>query len=210
MKKRTLYVIWILIGVSMLFQSCGSKEQEKSKQKQEWEQRVKDLKTTLINRYNPIEYPPQDFSKRKVFTYNLQKILVNGNRRPVLFDGFLDDITEDRGQFFVHFICRLSEDFLEQRTIWFHLKCKYEQVKFVTDSPPEYDLILSDFLFLSGQQRDFLVVCVVTDVKKIVNFTVRGYSSEESEDVELEIESPDTFSVIGELLEMVKYPETPK
>ena len=54
------------------------------------------------------------------------------------------------------------------------------------------------------------MVSVVTDVKKIVNYTVRGYGSEGSEDVELEIESPDTFSATGELLEMVKYPETPK
>lgn len=210
MKKKSFYSVVVLLVFSLLFLSCDSKKQKRSKAEQEWEQKVKDLKTTLINRYNPIEYPSQDFSERKVFTYNLQKILVKGNRRPVLFDGFLDDITEDRGQFFVHFICRLSEGFLEQRTIWFHLKCKYEQVKFVTDNPPEYDLILSDFLFLSGQQRDFLVVSVVTDVKKIVNYTVRGYGSEGSEDVELEIESPDTFSVTGELLEMVKYPETPK
>lgn len=42
--------------------------------------------------------------------------------------------------------------------------------------------------------------------KKIVNYSVQGHSSEGSEDVELEIQFPDTFSASGELIEMVKYP----
>ena len=49
------------------------------------------------------------------------------------------------------------------------------------------------------------MICKIKDVKKIAHYTVRGYSSEGSEDVDLEVRTTDAFSASGELIEMVKY-----
>jgi hypothetical protein len=202
MKKKNIYMAGVVLCVSALLLSCSSKEYDTSEQ--QWEEEVKNLKTTLINRYNPIRFPPQDFAQRRVFTHNLERLLVNQDGKPVLFDGFLDDITKDGNQFLVHFTARLSSDASHDRTVKFHLRCTYSDVQTLLEKPPEYRDV-SKYLFLKGVHKDFLVVAQITDVKKIVNYTVLATSSEGTEQVNLEIRSPDTFSVYGELLEAVKY-----
>jgi hypothetical protein len=202
MKKKNLYMAGVVICVSALLLSCSSEEYDDSGQ--EWEERFRNLETTFMNRYHPVRFPPPDFARRKVFTHNVQKLLVNENGKPVLFDGFLDDITKDGDQFFVHFTSRLSNDASYNRTVRFHLRCGYGDVQSLLEEPPEYRDV-SKYLFLKGVQKDFLVVAQITDAKKIVNYTVLATSSEGTEQVDLEIRSPDTFSVNGELLEMVKY-----
>ena len=201
-KKVNFYMAGVLLCVAVLLLACGSKEHDKSERK--WEQKVTGVKTSLITRYKPTEFPPRDFTERKVFAYNLQALLIRRDEKPVLFDGFLDDITKDGKQFAVHFTSRLSHDSTDDRTVRFHLKCKYGDVKSLIEEPPKYQR-LSRYLFLKGIRKDFLVVCLVTDVKKIVNYTVMAHSTEGSEEIGLEVKSPDTFSVYGELLEMVKY-----
>lgn len=207
MKKRNFYMAGIIICVSALLLSCNSKEYDGSER--EWEEKFRNLKTTLINRYRPIWFPPQNFAEKRIFTYNLQELLVNQDGKPVLFDGFLDDITKDGDQFFVHFTSRLSDDASYDRTVRFHLRCEYGDVRSLLEKPPEYRDV-SKYLFLKGIQKDFLVVAQITDAKKIVNYTVLATSSEGTEQVDLEIRSPDTFSVNGELLEMVKYSKIPQ
>jgi hypothetical protein len=134
----------------------------------------------------------------------LRELLIQKDGKPVLFDGFLDDITKDGKQFTVHFSSRLSHDSLDDRTVRLHLKCQYGNVRSLIEKPPKYQRS-SKYLFLKGIRKEFLVVCLVTDVKKIINYTVMGRSTEGTKEVDLEIESPDTFSVYGELLEMYKY-----
>jgi hypothetical protein len=134
----------------------------------------------------------------------LQELLIGEDGKPILFEGFLDDITKDGEQFAVHFTSRLSHDSSDDRTVRFHLKCQYGDVRRLIEKPPKHQR-LSKYLFLKGIRKDFLVVCLVTDVKKIVNYTVMGRSSEGSKEVDLEVTSPDTFSVHGKLLEMVRY-----
>jgi hypothetical protein len=192
----------VLACVAVLLLACGSREYEPSEQK--WEQKIVGVKTSLITRYHPIEFPPRDFTERKVFTYNLQELLIGQDGKPLLFDGFLDDITKDGSQFAVHFTSRLSYDDADDRTVRFHLTCEYNDVRLLIEKPPEYRRV-SKYLFQKGIQKDFLVVCLVTDIRKIVNYSVMGRSREGSEDVELDVKSPDTFSVHGKLLEMVKY-----
>jgi hypothetical protein len=192
----------VLTCVAVLLLACGSKEHEPSEQ--EWEQKIVSLKNSLTTRYDAIEFPPRDFTERKVFTYNLQKLLIGQTGKSVLFDGFLDDITKDGKQFAVHFTSRLSYDDADDRAVRFHLKCEYADVRSLIEKPPRYQRV-SKYLFQKGIRKDFLVVCLVTDVKKIENYSVMGRSREGSEDVELDVKSPDTFSVHGKLLEMVKY-----
>jgi hypothetical protein len=61
-------------------------------------------------------------------------------------------------------------------------------------------------MLLFSKKEEFCVVGLITQVNKIIKYTVQGYPVSQ-EDVELEIESPDVFSVAGELVEMLKYPE---
>jgi hypothetical protein len=192
----------IFTCVSILLLACEPREHEPSGQ--EWEKKVRDVETSLMTRYNPTEFPPRDFTERKVFTYNLQELLIGEDGRPVLFEGFLDDITMDGKQFSVHFISRLSYDSSDDRTVRFHLKCQYGDVRRLLKKPPKHER-LSKYLFLKGIRKDFLVVCLVTDVEKILNYTVMGLRREGSQDVDLDVKSPDTFSARGTLLEMVKY-----
>jgi len=202
MKTRNLHGtvgVWCL---SFLLLSCGPKDHEESTQG--WEQEMRHITEALVKRHDPVRFPPGDFAERKVFTYNLKNLLANDEGRPVLFDGFLDDITEQENETFIHFICRLSHDPSEDRTVRFHLKCHYGDVSSLLDYPPEYHR-LAEYLFLKGIRKDFLVLCVVTDVAKIVSHSVVGRSSEGSDRVDLDIQSPDTFSAKGELLRMVKY-----
>ena len=192
----------VLACVAVLLLACGSREYEPSEQK--WEEKTVGVKTSLITRYHPIEFPPRDFTERKVFTCNLQELLTGQDGKPVLFDGFLDDITRDEKGFAVHFTSRLSQDNEDDRTVRFHLRCEYCDVKSLIENPPEYRRV-SKYLFLKGIQKDFLVVCFITGVGKIINYSIIGRTKEGSEDVELDVKSPDTFSARGRLLEMVKY-----
>ena len=192
----------VLTCVTVLLLACGSKEHEPSEQ--EWEQKIVSFKNSLTTRYDAIEFPPRDFTERKVFTYNLQELLIGQTGKSIVFDGFLDDITEERKEFAVHFTSRLSYDDADDRTVRFHLTCEYNDVRSLVEKPPKYRRV-SKYLFQKGIQKDFLVVCVVTDIKKIENYSIMGRSREGSEDVELDVKSPDTFSVHGKLLEMVKY-----
>jgi hypothetical protein len=200
--KVTFYMAGVLTCVSILLLACASKENEQSGQK--WEKKVRGVETSLMTRHNPTEFPPRGFSERKVFTYNLQELLIGEDGKPVLFEGFLDDITKDGKQFAVHFTSRLSNDSSDDRTVRFHLKCQYGDVRLLLEKPPKYQG-LSKYLFLKGIRKDFLVVCLVTDVKKILSYTVMGLSREGSKEVDLDVKSPDTFSAHGTLLEMVKY-----
>ncbi len=200
--KVTFCMAGVLTCVLILLLACASKENEQSGSN--WEKKVMGVETSLMTRYNPTDFPPRDFTERKVFTYNLQELLIGEAGKPVLFEGFLDDITKEGKQFAVHFTSRLSNDSSDDRTVRFHLKCQYGDVRPLLEKPPKYQG-LSKYLFLKGIRKDFLVVCLVTDVKKILNYTVMGLSREGSKEVELDVKSPDTFSAHGTLLEMVKY-----
>jgi len=91
---------------------------------------------------------------------HLQELLIQQDGKPVLFDGFLDDIIKDGKQFAVHFSSRLSHDSLDDRTVRFHLKCKYGNVRSLIEKPPKYQRS-SKYLFLKGIQKEFLVVYLV-------------------------------------------------
>lgn len=211
MKKNNIYIVFLFISISLLLVSCTSSQTgneshgSKNDQKQEIEKQVNEIRADLINRYDPIIFPLKDFSNRKVYTYTLQQLLVNETGRYVLFEGNLDDITKENDIFFAHFTSRLSEEFLDDRNIKYHLKTSYDNIKFLIENPPKHDY-MTTFLLSWGLQKDFFVVCAISNVNKIVTYSVRGSSFEGSEEVELEIESPDKFSATGKLIELIPYP----
>jgi len=216
MNRTNLYLLCILIGASVFFLSCDSREDKKSelKQKQEqWQRKVEEIRTTLTNRYNPIVFPSKEFARGKVFTYDLQNYLITDNGRPVLFNGTLDDITKDADHFTVHLSSHLTEyeipglELLDERRVRFHLECAYEDVKpLIENRLQSNDETYDDIFSWLYRLDEFSVVCRIKDVKKIVNYTVQGHPIG-SEEVELEVETPDVFSVNGELVTMVKHPK---
>jgi hypothetical protein len=224
-KKKSLF--WVVICVLFLVTtySCGeSSDNKKEREKASLlSQQQEAIKKGVISKYeNALIFPSKDFLLKRVFTYTLQKLLLSNEGRPVIFNGYLEDISKKGKQFFIHFSFALdiSKILLEEKssfpslllsgfvgkTIRFHLKCDYEDVKPLLDATYSTPSDASGFAAIMAgvtKTSDFLVVCKVSDVTKIVNYTVQGYPVSE-EEVELEIETPDFFSVNGELIEMVK------
>jgi hypothetical protein len=195
----------IFLGVSML--SCDSGGPDQSRMR--WNERLAAFEQARVDQYDAIRFPPQSFAGRRVFMLNLQSLLMNQDGRPILFNGFLEDITREEGQFYVHFTSRLSNEVSDRRTVQFHLRCGYDDVRALLEKPPEHDSV-SRYLFLRGIRKDFLVVAGVENVERVAHYEVVGHSSEGSEKVDLEIQAPDTFSADGELVSMVKYSEIPE
>jgi hypothetical protein len=202
MSTKGFYGVGAIFCISFYLLSCGPKDQQESTQG--WEEEARKIKQTLIKEYDAVPFPPENYADAKVFTYNLKRLLANQESRPLVFDGFLDDIMVEEDQVFVHFVCPLSHDPSEDRIVKFKLNCSCQDVRPLLDNPPEYHR-MARYLFLKGIRKDFLVLCVVTDVAKIVNYSVVGVTSEGSERIDLDIHSPDTFSARGKLLKMMKY-----
>jgi hypothetical protein len=202
MTRKSVLILWAVIACAVLLLACDSRKQEKRSER--WDEKLQAFRANWADRYDPVVFPPQSFAHKRIFTKNLRSLLISQEERPVMFDGFLEDIEEQGGQFYVQFISRLSHVPADERSVRFHLKCEYEDVRAFLEKPPESDL-MSRYLFLRGIRKDFLVVARVTDVKKIEHYRVIGHSSEGSDEVDLEIRAPDTFSVQGELVNMVKY-----
>ncbi len=204
------YPLILAIVLFFLCLSCDSQgkrefkpELEEAKKKIELQQK-RAIMNTLINRYDPILFPPKNLEGKKIYTYNLRKLLIREDKKPILFIGMLDDITEKYSDFFVHFTRILSKNVLfDKRRITLHLKCRYEDVKSLIENPPNYGWLNLRFSYLLAEDY-FFVVSKITDVRKIVSYTVRGSVPEGTEDVELDIETPDVFRAEGELVEMVK------
>jgi hypothetical protein len=203
-KGKSVLILGTLVSFAVLLLACDSRKQEKTSQR--WDEKLQAFRAIWADRYDPVLFPPKSFAHRRIFTENLRSLLISQAGRPVMFDGFLEDITEQGDQFYVRFISRLSHVAADERSVRFHLSCEYEDVQTFLEKPPEYDL-MSRYLFLRGIRKDFLVIARVTDVKKIEHYRVIGRSSEGSDKVDLEIQAPDIFSVQGELVNMVKYSE---
>jgi hypothetical protein len=204
MKRKSVLILGAVIVFAALLPACDSRKQEKTSER--WDEKLQAFGAIWADRYDAVVFPPKSFAHRRIFTENLRSLLINQEGRPVMFDGFLEDIAEQGDQFYVQFISRLSHVPADERSVRFYLSCDYEDVQTFLEKPPESDL-MSRYLFLRGIRKDFLVVARVTDVKRIEHYRVVGHSSEGSDKVDLEIQAPDTFSVQGELVKMVKYSE---
>ena len=210
MMKNKIHILILLTILCITTLSCTSKNDRSmsdttSDSEKQQEKKISEIRSNLITRFNPIIFPPNDFENIRVFTYHLQDLLLSEDDRYILFEGILDDITKENNTYIIHFTSSLSSSFMEDRTVRFHLSSNYEDIKPIIANPKEYDLMLRILSKLNGY-KDYFVICQVSDVKKILNYSVQGYSSRGSEEVELEIESPNTFSVTGRLIKLIDYP----
>jgi len=214
-KKKSLF--WLVICVFFLVTtySCGEslsdKEKREAKEEQlqleKYNKKIMKVRKQVISSFkNAIFFPPKDFKNEdeKVFTYTLQKLFLSKEGMPIVFDGYLDDISKKGTQFFIDFTGFVGEGSFDHAQIKFHLKCNYEDIKPLIEN--KINIVDDDLLrAFRGKEGAFLVVCKVSNVTKI-NYAVHGYSPPE-EVVKLEIETPDVFSVNGKLIKMVMYPK---
>lgn len=214
MRKYAISLSILSICLALIQSSCdrdnGSKQLadtgNRIAEKTEQEIERTRIENALISQYSPIFFPPKEYSEIKVFTYNLQRYLLRGSK-PVLFKGFLNDITDEDGQIIVHISTSLFYDdsfdlyphSFDERRINFHLKSKSETVQYLLRNPPKEEL------GVVTESRGFYVICSIENVSKAIRYVTRGYGHDDSEDVNLEIRSPDTFNAFGELIRLVKY-----
>jgi hypothetical protein len=194
----------ILFFCAILLLSCGSNQENNSKNdslQDIQDKKVAEIRTTLIDRYKPIVFPLTMFREKQIFTYSLVHSLIEPEK-PVLFSGYLDDITKVGDIFYVRFITAPTDDpVMDDRRIIIQLRCEYEDVKSLVENPPDWD---------DGYKKMFLeynfgVVFKAITVNKILKFDFIEHRGDNSVDVEAEMEIPDVFIVKGELIEMQKY-----
>jgi hypothetical protein len=196
-------IVSLVLACSPFILSCGSHEEKSIKDQHRKE--IRRIRRALIEQYNPTKFPTHIFGKRKVITYDLQRLLISKDGRPVLFAGNLDGITKEGALFEIHFSSWFfhgpTVSLLDRKRVRFHLKGDYDTVKSVLEDPLELDEA-SDDSFI--EEKDFLVVCRVMSVRKIINYTFEGQTSGEEDAA---IKMPDIFSVQGQLLRMVEFPK---
>ncbi|HPV29454.1 MAG TPA: hypothetical protein PLT30_08275 [Deltaproteobacteria bacterium] len=179
MKKGTfIWFIMICIPLILLtYDVLGKKESNKYLESEKREHTSKDTKNQLLSRHNTLELPSDILNKKQyyTYTYGLQTYLMHQNKEPILFKGFLQDITKEGNNFIAHF--RLHEK-RHRQGLNFHLKCKDEYV----------NSILEHYLEERAKhdREEYWVVCRVTEVNKI---------STDNEHL---------YSIKGEVIEMLK------
>jgi len=100
--KRQTFIWFILICIPLILLSydlLGKKESKKDleseKEERRKQQKSDNIKDQLLSRYDTWELPPDILYKKKyyIYTYGLQKLVIHENKKPILFEGFLEDIT---------------------------------------------------------------------------------------------------------------------
>ena len=196
------------------------KQKNLEKKKAVFNDRVQQIKQRLRSRHNAFLFPGNKCNGVQVFSYNLQDYLVSENNRPVLFTGILDDISQNAGNFFIHFNCKLSHDSLDERKVLFHLKCSYDDIKPIINNPPKFSPafdpellawladpeLLASLAFPESEGLLYCVVSTIREVKKTINYKMSCQNSDYDPGVpKLVISAIDTFDAYGVLMQMEKY-----
>ncbi len=183
-----LCILLILVSYNVFGRKLLKEYSESAKRSEERQQKSDNIENELLSRYDTLELPSDLLSKRRyyIYTYGLQKFLIHDNKKPILFNGSLEDITKEGNKFIVHFKPRPRG-----RIISFHLKCEDGYVNSILENQSKerrkYD------------PEEYWVVCRVTEVNK-VSYVLGSYKKK----VELLIDIPDLYSIEGEVIEMVK------
>ena len=154
MKNNHPYLAFVIIALTLLSVSCGS-ENGNHQQAGEGLSDEQGVRKSLSKRYRAIVFPPKSVPTKKIFTYNLDRMLVNTDGRPVLFKGYLDDIYTDDDEIIVQFVTCLSDELWDDRRVFFRLKCKQEDIEPILANPPKWENFHEQWLL---KEKDFLVV----------------------------------------------------
>jgi len=184
------------ISVSEAMGMLKKLEDRKSVKPDEIEQTMNLLKA----KYDYKIFPPEELQGKKIFAFIIKDYLMQDDKN-ILFIGQLDDITNEEGQFTIHFFSQLQlSDWWGRKKAHFHLRSPLESIESIINNPPDEPQVFTGF------QKQYFVICKITDLYKVASYYQFNYDNERTGS-ELLVDSPNEYQIEGDLVEIIPYPK---
>jgi hypothetical protein len=228
MFSKTLFAIFAAFIVALIFLSCNQNQEEKAAERyrdmmksstgktisvNEAKEMLKNLEDRKIVKSDEIEqamnllkakyeykpFPPEELQGKMMFTFILKDYLMNDEKN-ILFVGQLDDITNEEGQFIIHFLAQLQlSDWRGRKRAHFHLRTPVERIESIIQNPP------AETPAFSGFQKQYFVICKITDVNKAASNYQLNPDNERT-GAEFLFDTANDYQIDGDLVEIIPYP----
>ena len=184
------------ISVSEAMEMLKKLEDRKSVKSDEIEQTMNLLKA----KYDYKIFPPEELQGKKIFAFIIKDYLMQDDKN-ILFIGQLDDITNEEGQFTIHFFSQLQlSDWRGRKKAHFHLRSPLESIESIINNPPD------EPQGFTGFQKQYVVICKISDLYKATSY-YQFNSDNERTGSELLVDSPNEYQIEGDLVEIIPYPK---
>ena len=184
------------ISVSEAMGMLKKLEDRKSVKSDEIEQTMNLLKA----KYDYKIFPPEELQGKMIFTFIIKDYLMQDDKN-ILFIGQLDDITNEEGQFTIHFFSQLQlSDWRGRKKAHFHLRSPLESIESIINNPPD------EPQGFTGFQKQYVVICKISDLYKATSY-YQFNSDNERTGSELLVDSPNEYQIEGDLVEIIPYPK---
>lgn len=186
-KIKTLLIVFGVIAIVIFgyYFANNLNDSSKNEQKSTGSESKKDLiKKELVDKYSALT----EWEKDAQYTYQLKRVLVDSNK-PILFSGYINDIIEKDGKYFIVF----ATDLFTKPQVIFNLECEENKVLAVAASKNENDDLLSAFGF-GGYE-------VIAKISKVEKIKLKIGGSSNGEEVELDYSPTDTFIADGKCID---------
>jgi len=184
------------ISVSEAMEMLKKLEDRKSVKSDEIEQTMNLLKA----KYDYKIFPPEELQGKMIFTFIIKDYLMQDDKN-ILFIGQLDDITNEEGQFTIHFFSQLQlSDWRGRKKAHFHLRSPLESIESIINNPPD------EPQGFTGFQKQYVVICKISDLYKATSY-YQFNSDNERTGSELLVDSPNEYQIEGDLVEIIPYPK---
>jgi hypothetical protein len=184
------------ISVSEAMEMLKKLEDRKSVKSDEIEQTMNLLKA----KYDYKIFPPEELQGKMIFTFIIKDYLMQDDKN-ILFIGQLDDITNEEGQFTIHFFSQLQlSDWRSRKKAHFHLRSPLESIESIITNPPD------EPQGFTGFQKQYIVICKISDLYKATSY-YQFNSDNERTGSELLVDSPNEYQIEGDLVEIIPYPK---
>jgi hypothetical protein len=184
------------ISVSEAMEMLKKLEDRKSVKSDEIEQTMNLLKA----KYDYKIFPPEELQGKMIFTFIIKDYLMQDDKN-ILFIGQLDDITNDEGQFTIHFFSQLQlSDWRGRKKAHFHLRSPLEGIESIINSSPDEPQVFTGF------QKQYFVICKITDLYKVASY-YQFNSDNERTSSEILVDTPNEYQIEGDLVEIIPYPK---
>jgi len=171
-------------------------ENEKKIRSDEIEQTMNLLKA----KYDYKIFPPAELQGKTIFTYMIKDYLLKDEGN-ILFIGQLDDITNEEGQFTVHFFSQLQlSDWRARRKAHFHLRCSFESIESIINNSPDEPQVFAGF------QKQYFVICKINEIQRVTSYSLFN-SDNERTGPEILVDTPNEYQIEGDLIEIIPYPK---
>lgn len=184
------------ISVSEAMEMLKKLEDRKSVKSDEIEQTMNLLKA----KYDYKIFPPEELQGKIIFTFIIKDYLMQDDKN-ILFIGQLDDITNEEGQFTIHFFSQLQlSDWRGRKKAHFHLRSPLESIESIINNPPDEPQVFTGF------QKQYIVICKISDLYKATSY-YQFNSDNERTGSELLVDTPNEYQIEGDLVEIIPYPK---